>query len=162
MVSSSTVDALFTSVGALIPGADVSSAGDGLRWHIRLSDGSSLFAQLDPARAALSISSPLGAPPHDRQETLAVFLLQLNFAWIETSGLRLAMDSAPETPQVHLLWEVPLTGLGAHEAHAALTNFADKARTLRKMVARGGPEDPLAVASADMDPEDPDETIIRV
>jgi hypothetical protein len=66
-------------------------------------------------------------------------LLQLNFAWLDSGGLRLALDSAPGESQVHLIWEVPLSGLGPHEAHAALTNFSVKARSLTTLIAQGGP-----------------------
>lgn len=160
MVLSDTVGSLFAEVAPLLSGAGVHAAEDGQRWRVAMPDGQDIFAKLDESREALVLSSALGRPPEGREGALAIYLMKINFAWLESGGLRLAIDGVPDSGEVHLLWELPLGGLGAHEMHAALGNFSQKAVALRKLVTDGGPETPQG--GPDQPDPKPDPHMIRV
>ncbi|MGE4240004.1 type III secretion system chaperone [Ramlibacter sp.] len=92
-------------------------------WTLRLADGLPFDIEHDDAQGRMVIVCPVGEAAPAARERLYERLLQYNFLWHDTGGLRMALSGTPG--RVVLMLELPLPGLAPARLCAVLANMGE-------------------------------------
>jgi hypothetical protein len=142
-MSADRVQSLMQEVGPL---ADLHAVGafEGHDvWTLVVDEETAIDADLDPARGCLVLSAELGAPPASDRARWLELLLQYNYQWAETGGVRMAVATSGG-PFV-LLVDHPVADLAAGDLAQRVRHFVGLLQAWRDILTRA----PTGVRGAD-------------
>lgn len=134
MHDNAAVDCLVREAAALAGPAPVSAYDDRAAWLVDL-DGESLFdLEYDAVQGRMVIAGGICDVPEAARPAVYQALLQYNYIWTETGGLRMALDGMPG--QAVLMHELAVQGLGPQRLCEVLGNMARVQRAWRTLLGR--------------------------
>lgn len=105
-------------------------------WFVELGDGSAFDIEYDGRCHRFVICVSICEVPDQARLQIYEALLQYNFLWPQSGGLRMAIDGTPG--QVVMLLDLPLTSLESSRLALALENMADIQRSWREIIPLAG------------------------
>ena len=126
------VNALLNQLGPVLDPLAIEASEAHQSWGIALEDDVNVLVQFDAQKGCLLLSCELGAPSDGDRTGLYELLLQTNYHWDATGGLRLALN-APGG-EVVLAYELPVADLDVPRLSATVTSFAAAAKAWRKII----------------------------
>jgi hypothetical protein len=105
-------------------------------WFIGFNENTEIDVELDPSGHRVTFQCSLGRPDDARRDHLCRTLLQYNYLWRETGGMRMALDGADG--EVVQIFDMPSESVDAESVQNVLGNFAQAASAWREMLSRGG------------------------
>ena len=116
---------LMSEIGPLIDGIEAIDQEDDDFWLFALGDNVVLQIQHDEEARKLVFSTELGTPPTERRLEAYEALLAFNYLWLETGGVRMAIESpGGEVTQVMDLFTLDLD---ISTLATVIQNFREKA-----------------------------------
>jgi hypothetical protein len=91
-------------------------------WHVAFDDATCFDIQYDERGRRIMITGNVGIVAEPARAQIYPTLLQYNFIWQQTGGVRMALD--PATEQVVAMFELPASGLGPSHLSQALSSMA--------------------------------------
>ncbi|HTH79934.1 MAG TPA: type III secretion system chaperone [Ramlibacter sp.] len=107
-------------------------------WHVAFDGVQSLDIEYDNAMRRIVVSGYLCEVAEESRFEMYEILLQYNFVWSETGGVRMALDAS--TKQAVIMFEAAVAELDTSRLASLLSNMADAQRVWTEIL-RG----PLAV-----------------
>ena len=101
-------------------------------WQVDLDEGRYLDVEYDDSLRRLVITGGIGAAAEHARPALYETLLQYNFIWTETGGVRMAVDAS--TNQVVMMFEVAVSELDTSKLAMVLGNMAASQRGWQEIV----------------------------
>lgn len=101
-------------------------------WGIALEDDLMVLVQFDEAKGGLVLTCDLGAPTPGDRTALYQLLLQANYHWKSTGGVRLAINGPGG--DVFQVFEVPVDGSDVARLSAIVAAYADTAKAWREII----------------------------
>ena len=136
---------LMCEVGPAVGAQQVTGSAEDGFWQVVLNPEAVFDLEHDAAFERVMISARVGALQPARREQVCTLLLNVNFAWRETGGVRIAVD--PRTDGVVMLFEMPLSVLDLARLCTVLGNLRDKLQAWRQLL--------LGTATTPRDATDP-------
>ncbi len=130
MSSRQTVQALIAETAPLLELASVTAYDDRDAWLLAFDDETMLDIEHDAVEDRLVIAGGIWVVADAARLAVYEMLLQYNYLWTETGGLRMALDGLPG--QVVLMFELPVSGIGASRLSRVLDKMAGIQRTWRQ------------------------------
>ena len=109
-------------IGPLMDLQQVSAYDSGQDWLLAVDAQTRFDAQYDPALNRLVLSGVIAPVPPQSRLAIYEILLQYNAAWIETGGVRMALDQ--RTSDIVMLLDLPAADLHAGLLAQVLANMA--------------------------------------
>ena len=103
-------------------------------WFIGFNETTEIDVELDASGHRVTFQCALGRPDDARRDHLCRTLLQYNYLWRETGGMRMALDGADG--QVVQIFDMPSESVDAESVQNVLGNFAQAAAAWRDMLSR--------------------------
>lgn len=123
---------LMCEIGPATGAQQVTGSAEDRLWQVVL-DGEAVFdLEYDAAFERVVISARIGALPRARREQVCTLFLNVNFAWRETDGVRIAVD--PRTDGIVMMFEMPVSVLGLARLCTVLCNLRAKLNAWRQIV----------------------------
>ena len=104
-------------------------------WLIDFDEITEIAVELDASGQRVTFQCTLGRPDDGRRDQLCRTLLQYNYLWRETGGMRMALDG-PDGDVVQI-FEMPAESLNVESVQNVLGNFAQAASGWREALSRG-------------------------
>lgn len=134
MASTEQINALMTEIGPLLEIQEVMGFESQNAWTLELDDQTTLFADHEPDQNRLVISGEVAKPHPGRKAALHELLLQYNYQWKMTGGVRMALEE-PDGAVVQIC-DISTTGLDASQLASTIQVFTEVLRTWRDMLVR--------------------------
>ena len=138
------IEILMSGVGPVLDPLAIDASAEPRCWGIAMAEDLVVLVQFDEQKNSLVLSGDLGAPPAGDRTALYEVLLQMNYHWETTGGVRMAIDGPGG--EVTQLFEMPADGLDPSRLARILSSFADAAKAWRGIVER-----PSSAQSSTMD-----------
>ncbi len=117
----------------------------GHAWHVALHGQAGLDVEYDDAARRVVISGCIGEVAEHSKTSMYELLLEYNFIWTETGGVRMALDGS--TNQAVIMLEAPTAELDPPRLSTLLANMARLQRTwteiVREWAFADAPSEPL-------------------
>ena len=111
--------------------------GDLSYWQVVFDSQTVFEVEFDPVLDRLVMTSHIANLRSVRRQQMCELLLQMNYAWRETGGVRMALD--PRTDSVVMMFEMPIASLQAQQLRASFANLLVKHRSWRQIVIDSAP-----------------------
>ena len=131
------VNALFAQLGPVLNPLAIEASEENKSWGIALEEGLMVLAQFDEQKGCLVLSTELGAPTPGDRTALYELLLQANYHWESTGGVRLAINGPGG--EVFQVFEIPVDGSDVTRLSAIVAAYADSARAWRDIIQGAAP-----------------------
>jgi hypothetical protein len=132
MASTEQLNALMAEIGPMLEIQEVTGFESQNAWTLELDDQTLLFADHEPDQNRLVISGEVAKPHPDRKAALHELLLQYNYQWKTTGGVRMALDE-PDGAVVQIC-DISTINLDASALAGTIQVFTDVLRTWRDML----------------------------
>jgi hypothetical protein len=119
-------------VGPALKAEQVTAGPDAGFWQIALDPETVFDVEHDASLERVVFSSRLAKLRPDRRLEVCELLLQVNFGWRETGGVRMALD--PRADNVVMMFEMPVAAFHLAQLCTVLTSLADMHRAWRQGV----------------------------
>jgi hypothetical protein len=126
------VTALLNQLGPVLNPLAIDASEEHQSWGIALEDDVNVLVQFDARKDCLVLASEVGAPPAGDRTALYELLLEVNYQWDTTGGLRLSLNGSGG--EVFLAYEVPVADLDASRLSTIVISFADTAKAWREII----------------------------
>ena len=101
-------------------------------WLLSWDGDTMLDLEHDPAADRVVLAGGIWTPADAARPRVCEMLLQYNYIWTETGGLRMALDGQPG--QVVLMFELPATQLNVSRLSTVLVNMVGVQRAWRELL----------------------------
>lgn len=105
-------------------------------WFIAFNEDTEIDVELDASGHRVTFQCALGRPDDARRDHLCRTLLQYNYLWRETGGMRMALDGADGN--VVQIFDMPSESVDAESVQNVLGNFAQAASAWHEVLSSGG------------------------
>ena len=105
-------------------------------WFIAFNETTEIDVELDTSAHRVTFQCTLGRPDDARRDQLCRTLLQYNYLWRETGGMRMALDGADG--DVVQIFDMPSESVDAESVQNVLGNFAQAASAWREVLSGSG------------------------
>lgn len=101
-------------------------------WRLTFTDGSVFDVEYDHAVHRIIIQGEVGEVADSARMRIYEILLQYNYLWSYTGGIRMALDGMPG--QVVVMFELPAADLEVSRVSSALSNLVEIKRAWREIL----------------------------
>ena len=101
-------------------------------WELLFDDETRLNIEYDRVATRVVFMGTIGAVAEPARLRVYEFLLQYNYLWSETGGVRMALDGAPG--HVAMIFELPTSDLGVHKLRDTVTSLVENLRWWREII----------------------------
>lgn len=126
------IEILMAQVGPLLDPLAIDAFVEDRVWGIALEEDQLVFVKFNEKKNCLVFSIDLGQPPAGDRSLLYEILLQINFHWDATGGVRMGVN-APDGEVVQA-FEIGADELDAARLSETLSSFAEVAVAWREVV----------------------------
>ncbi len=123
---------LMCEIGPMLGARQVTAGPSPDFWQIVFDPETAFDLEYDAGFERVVLSSRIAKLQDDRRMQICELLLQVNFGWRETGGVRMALDR--RTQYVVMMFEMPLASLQLSQLGTVLANLAGKHRIWRQMM----------------------------
>ena len=101
-------------------------------WLIEFDEETTIDVEFDAEADRLVLAAGVLEVPEAKRSSIYEMLLQFNFLWPQTGGVRMALDGMPG--QVVMLFDLPDPAMGCTQFRRVLTNMAILQRSWRRIL----------------------------
>jgi hypothetical protein len=111
---------------------ELSTRHDRDAWLLEFDEETTIDVEFDAEADRLVLAAGVLEVPEARRSSIYELLLQFNFLWPQTGGVRMALDGMPG--QVVMLFDLPDPTMGCTQLRRVLTNIAILQRSWRRIL----------------------------
>lgn len=136
MSSKEHVHNLMLEIGPALELMEVTEFDEENLWVLVRDEATVIEVDYDDVQKRIMLSTEIGQPDEARRKNIYEMLLQANYLWQETGGLRIGLDGPGGN--VVQMFGASVTDLHLGQLKTILTNFIDSAKAWHEIISQGG------------------------
>lgn len=136
MSSKEHVHNLMLEIGPALELMEVTEFDEDNLWVLVRDEACVIEVEYDDDQKRIMLSTEIGQPHEADRKNIYEMLLQVNYLWQETGGLRIGLDGP--VGKVVQMFGTSVIDLHLGQLKTILTNFFDSARTWHEIISQGG------------------------
>ena len=134
MASFEQVEILMEGIGPILDPLAIDFLEEAQAWAVAIEEDIAVLIQFDDRKNCLVLTTDLGSPPAGDRTALYETLMQLNYHWDATGGVRMAVDQAGG--DVMQIYEISAENMDFGRLAETIAAFAAMASAWRRVVER--------------------------
>lgn len=126
------IERLVQGLGPVLDPVAIDFAEEERIWGIEMEEDLAVIIQFDEQKNCLVLSCELESPPEDDRTSLYETLMQLNYHWEVTGGIRMAIDGP--RGNIVQLFEIGADDLDIQKLSTLVGAFSGTARVWRRII----------------------------
>lgn len=145
MASFEQIEILMQGIGPVLDPLAIDFLEEAQAWAVAMEEDLAVLIQFDERKNCLVLTTDLGLPPAGDRTALYEILMQLNYHWETTGGVRMAVDEAGGN--VIQIYEISAENIDFSRLAGTLSTFSEMASAWRRVVQRPSSAESVSLAT---------------